>query len=216
MSMTDFPCPSCGHILKISVKHIGKKGKCSFCNAHILITAAAFHHAENRNQVNALEALAQLPRSLEELISNALDFLARFIGCNPEGKAILFLMDHSAGGIRLIKTRGQFSQDFLDDEAFVPLGKCLCGRAAQSGQVLVCEDCFTDSRHDTQWLGMQTHGHYVIPLKHQGQVIAVLDLYTKTGVKVDNKQTALLAKVGEYAGTGLHHFLCREKEGSLI
>lgn len=216
MSMFDFPCPSCDHILRVSTEHIGKLGTCNHCRERIVVQIPASRRPDAREQGRALDALTQPPRSLGELLGNVSNFLSRFLGCDSEGKAVFFLMDHSSGGIRLATTRGQFSQEFLDDEAFVPLGECLCGRAAQSGQVLVCEDCFNDPRHDHQWLGMQTHGHYVIPLKHQGRVLGVLTIYTRAGVKVNPKRLALLAKVGEHAGNGLYQFLCREKKGSFI
>ena len=94
------------------------------------------------------------------------------------------------------------------------LGECLCGRAAQSGQVLVCGDCFDDPRHDRHWLGMQTHGHYVIPLTHAGRVLAVLTLYTRAGVRTDGRRMALLQKVGTHAGNGLQRLLQREPQTS--
>ena len=207
MGMIDFSCPSCARVLKVSTEHIGKSGTCNHCGGKIVISSVRRPNAKGADQARALEALARNPRSLGELIDGVYDFLATFLECDFQGKAVLFLVAKQAGGLRLAKTRGQLSQEFLQEEAFVPLGQCLCGRVAQSGQVLVCEDCFDDPRHDRHWLGMQTHGHYVIPLTHAGRVLGVLTLYTRAGVQADGKRMALLAKVGEHAGNGLQRLL---------
>ena len=214
MGMIDFSCPSCARVLKVSTEHIGKSGTCNHCGGQIVISSVPRRNAEGDDQARALEALAQTPRSLGELIDGVYGFLATFLECDFQGNAVLFLMDENAGGLRLAKTRGQLSQEFVQEEAFVPLGKCLCGRAAQSGQVLVCEDCFDDPRHDRRWLGMQTHGHYVSPLPHAGRVLGVLTLYTRAGVQADGKRIELLAKVGEHAGNGLQRLLRRETQTS--
>jgi GAF domain-containing protein len=207
MNMIDFPCPSCTRILKISAAHIGKSGTCNHCGGQILVSSDAYQHAENDYEARSLEALARNPNSFGELIDGVYSFLTAFLVCDFQGKAVLFLMDDEAGGLRLAETRGQFSEEFMLEESFVPLGTCLCGRAAQSGQVLVCGDCFDDPRHDHKWLGMQMHGHYVIPLTHAGRVRGVLTLYTRAGVQADSRRMALLEKVREHAGNGLQRLL---------
>lgn len=207
MDIIGVPCPSCASVLRVSREHIGKSGRCNRCGQRIVIDPASHSATEEDNYGPSLEALADPPPSLEKLIDNVYDLLATPFECDFESKAVLFLVDNQAGGLRLTTTRGQFSGEFLRDEAFVPLGRCLCGRAAQSGTVLVCTNCFDDPRHDNHWLGMQTHGHYVIPLTHEGRVLGVLTLYTRTGVQANARRMALLAKVGAQAGNGLQRFL---------
>ncbi|HUW62400.1 MAG TPA: GAF domain-containing protein [Candidatus Bathyarchaeia archaeon] len=214
MYTIDFPCTACKRVLKVSTEHIGKSGTCNHCGGRIVIRPVPYRNMEGDDEAGALEALAENIHCLEELIDGVYGFLAKFLDCDFQNKAVLFLMNEQADGLRLTKTRGKFSREFLRDEAFVPLGKCLCGRAAQSGQVLVCENCFADPRHDNVWVGMQTHGHYVIPLTHAGNVLGVLTLYTRTGVQTDGSRMALLAKVGEHAGNGLQRLLQMEKQTS--
>lgn len=207
MNVIDFPCPSCGWVLKVSSDLNGRSGMCNHCGGRIVVNIPAKGDADIAEQMRALESLAVSPKSVDELIQAVSDFLVTHMECSLLSKTVFFLMDAQARGLRLTKTSGQFSQEFLKEEAFVPLGKCLCGRAAQSGEVLVCEDCFDDPRHDSRWLGMDAHGHYVIPFVHGGQVLGVLTLYTRSGVKVDPHRMLLLAKISEYAGKGLHQLL---------
>jgi GAF domain-containing protein len=212
VSTFDFPCTACKRVLKVSTEHIGKSGICNHCGGRIVIGPVPYRDVEGDDRARALESLAESPHCLEELIDGVYGFLVKCLACDFQDKAVLFLMNERADGLRLAKTRGKFSREFLREEAFVPLGKCLCGRAAQSGQVLVCEDCFDDPRHDSVWVGMQTHGHYVIPLTHAGRVLGVLTLYTLAGVKADGGRMALLAKVGAHAGNGLQRLLQMETQ----
>jgi len=61
----------------------------------------------------------------------------------------------------------------------VPLGKCLCGRAAAAGQVQFADRI--DERHDIGYEGMTPHGHYCVPMRLSGRTVGVLTLYVPTG-----------------------------------
>jgi putative methionine-R-sulfoxide reductase with GAF domain len=59
--------------------------------------------------------------------------------------------------------------------SLVPLGRCLCGRAAQKRSI-VFKDC-VDEEHDNRPVGITPHGHYNIPLMYKGKLLGVLFLY---------------------------------------
>jgi DNA-binding CsgD family transcriptional regulator len=60
--------------------------------------------------------------------------------------------------------------------AQVPFGKCLCGRAALSGEI-VFADCI-DQRHDNHYDGISPHGHYCVPIRsRRKEVLGVITLY---------------------------------------
>jgi PAS domain S-box-containing protein len=151
-------------------------------------------------QIGELIARAKNPG---ELLEGALDLLLKMQECTEGGKGIVFLMDHKAGGLRWAHSRGMFSPDFLEDEQFVPLGRCICGKAAQSGHVLVCDDCLSDPRHENRWMGMKNHGHYAIPLTAENRVLGVITLYTRTGVHSDPRRMEFLARLGAMIGSAL-------------
>ncbi|NLV45807.1 MAG: GAF domain-containing protein [Candidatus Hydrogenedentes bacterium] len=154
-----------------------------------------------------LEMLAKKPQSFVGMLYDVTVFLNRHLRHNLECRAVLFLTDRKAVGLRLTETQGHFSRDFLAEEAFVPFGRCLCGKAAQTGQVLICKNCMEDPRHETRWYGMDAHGHYVIPLLLNGAVLGVMTFYTHEGVEDDEQDRSLLACVGLQAGKGLYEFL---------
>ena len=120
----------------------------------------------------------QSPGELIEVLQKTMKALTEFEGLQVENKAGIFLADNEGKILRLLTTYGNFSQEFLEKEKTVPFGDCLCGRAASSGQMLVSESCFTDSRHERTFSDMKPHGHYIVPLKSFNHLVGVLFLYT--------------------------------------
>ena len=122
--------------------------------------------------------ILQSPGELIEVLQKTMKALTEFEGLQVENKAGIFLADNEGKMLRLLTTYGNFSQEFLEKEKTVPFGDCLCGRAASSGQMLVSESCFTDSRHERTFSDMKPHGHYIVPLKSFNHLVGVLFLYT--------------------------------------
>ena len=122
--------------------------------------------------------ILQSPGELIEVLQKTMKALTEFEGLQVENKAGIFLADNERKMLRLLTTYGNFSQEFLEKEKTVPFGDCLCGRAASSGQMLVSESCFTDSRHERTFSDMKPHGHYIVPLKSFNHRVGVLFLYT--------------------------------------
>ena len=132
-------------------------------------------------EYRVLHNVAKVLQSLGELIEvlqKTMKALTDFEGLQVENKAGIFLADNEGKMLRLLTTYGNFSQEFLEKEKTVPFGDCLCGRAASSGQMLVSESCFTDSRHERTFSDMKPHGHYIVPLKSFNHLVGVLFLYT--------------------------------------
>ncbi|RMF87145.1 MAG: GAF domain-containing protein, partial [Nitrospirae bacterium] len=128
-----------------------------------------------------------------------------------EAKAGAFILDEEAGHLRLACTVGDFDPHFLEAEQTVPLGECLCGRAAAEGKVLVSADCFEDPAHDHRYPGMAAHGHYIVPLKAGDRVVGVLFLYTATDPEDAPRIRSLLEAVGGQVGTALERLLVQRE-----
>ncbi len=61
----------------------------------------------------------------------------------------------------------------------VAYGHCLCGRVAESGQLL--HTGCVDHRHETRYEGMGDHGHYVVPIRDDTGLLGVYTLYVASG-----------------------------------
>jgi signal transduction histidine kinase len=65
----------------------------------------------------------------------------------------------------------------------VAFGECLCGKAAERGQTLICASDGSD--HSVRYESMQSHRHVVLPIRHEGRTLGVVTLYVKPGADPD-------------------------------
>jgi signal transduction histidine kinase len=166
--------------------------------------------SENPNEriteeYRVLHKVAQTLQSsgdITAILQKAMQEITEFEGLQVENKAGIFLADNKGKVLRLFTTYGAFSQEFLDKEKEVPFGDCLCGRVAISGELLMSESCFSDSRHERTFTDMKAHGHYIVPLKSLDNLIGVMFLYTNTHPSwYQHSQEVLLSIGGLIANT---------------
>ncbi len=80
--------------------------------------------------------------------------------------------------------------------ARVPFGRCLCGLAAQSREI-VFKGC-VDGDHHHAFNGMKPHGHYNIPLFGlKDEIIGVLVLYLEHGHKPHEEEKHFIEMLGQ-------------------
>ncbi|MCP5069618.1 MAG: response regulator, partial [bacterium] len=144
---------------------------------------------------------------LELRLERSVDRILELTQLEIQAKGGVFLLDEGAEGLRMCTARGAFSQEFLRDEAFVPLGCCLCGRAAVSQEVIVSDDCFSDHRHDNRWPDMTSHGHIIVPLldrtKGTDTTVGVLFLYTDPHPSPREDEISVLKEIAEMFATAI-------------
>ncbi len=124
--------------------------------------------------------IMQTPQDMRTMLEQVMQTLTGFSELDVESKAGVFLADAEKKVLRLYTTYGDFTDEFLEKEQQVPYGDCLCGRAAESGELLMSNSCFSDDRHERRFTDMTPHGHYIIPLKSRNKLVGVLFLYTQT------------------------------------
>jgi signal transduction histidine kinase len=142
-------------------------------------------------------------RGLKKMLENTLKVLTQFKELEVEYKAGIFLADEEKKVLRLFSTIGEFAGEFMEKEAEIPYGNCLCGRAAVSGEMIISESCFSDKRHENTFKGMTDHGHYIVPLKSQGQMIGVLFLYTDANPPWYVRSQEILLSIGGLIGDAI-------------
>lgn len=141
---------------------------------------------------------------LEERLGKALEAILSFDWLAVQAKGGVFRVDPAQRELRLIVTRGDFDPAFFEREQRIPIGHCLCGRAAETGQFLQSGNCFTDTWHDNRYPGMTSHGHYIVPLQSGGVVRGILFLYTDPCPKWVPERLTTLREIGLMIGTAMH------------
>ncbi len=126
---------------------------------------------------NVAKAL-QSTEGMEKMLQGAIKAIVEYGELKVEYKAGIFLVDEEKRVLNLFTWIGEFSDEFLESEKVVPYGECLCGRAAESGEMIISNNCFSDKRHDNIFDDMKAHGHYIVPLKTRNRLVGILFLYT--------------------------------------
>jgi len=98
---------------------------------------------------------------------------------------------------------GHFSDDFIQHEQRVLIGKGICGKAAKSTEITITDTCFCDSSEEGEGNHDKIHGHYIVPMLYAGNVMGVLVLYTDTHPSQNMTRLAMLKQVGEMMALAL-------------
>ena len=133
---------------------------------------------ESHKRIASLLATALEDRPLEELLDLALSITLSDSRFSLQKKGAIFLADPDTGVLRLVVERG-LSDELLVRCAEIPFGRCLCGRAAATRELVFAGH--VDARHEIGFDGMRGHGHYCAPILSGEQLLGVLNLYVAEG-----------------------------------
>lgn len=127
--------------------------------------------------MNNLLHLTLVDLTLQELLDALLEQIISFPWFDLLSKGAIFIRRGNV--LRLMAQRG-LHETLLEKCDSVPFGRCLCGRSAESGEVVFADQ--VDDRHDIHYSGIQPHGHYCVPIKTgSGEVLGVFTLYLDAG-----------------------------------
>ncbi|MCX7099804.1 MAG: PAS domain-containing protein, partial [Methylococcales bacterium] len=140
---------------------------------------------------------------LPERFKKVLDILFNLKTFDLQRKGGIFIRAKGENYLSLHTLHGVFSKEFIAKEQRVQCGSCLCGRVAISGKLLVSDDCFCDPRHEHTFQNMQAHGHYIVPITFDTEVLGVLFLYTDPYPTQAESRLTMLTQVGEMMALAL-------------
>jgi len=141
---------------------------------------------------NELLQLSLSEQTLESEMKTALDLILSISWLSILSKGSVFLFDKTGNELVMVAERN-LAKPLLTMCARVPLGKCLCGRAADSRE-LVFSNCL-DHRHEITFDGIAEHGHICVPILKGEQLIGVLNLYVEHNHKFNPLYSELLKPI---------------------
>ena len=146
------------------------------------------------NAMNEILNISLLSISLEQQLEKVLLLVLNIPWLALEGKGCIFLTNEQGQSLDMV-AHHNLGESLLNMCANVPFGTCLCGIAAVE-QSLVFRPC-VDKDHHNHPEGMQPHGHYNMPMVHQGKTLGVLNLYVKHGHQQDPLELDFLNACGK-------------------
>jgi PAS domain S-box-containing protein/putative nucleotidyltransferase with HDIG domain len=132
-----------------------------------------------QSATNALLSLALEEIPLEEILSRALSLILSISWLAFEARGSIFLVEKDDPSILIMKAQNSLDERIQKACAQVPFRRCLCGRAAATGEVQFKDHL--DECHEIGYEGIEPHGHYCIPIKYHGSVLGVINIYVKAG-----------------------------------
>ncbi len=144
--------------------------------------------------------------SAEEAVKQVMKVLTDMSEYDLLQKGVFFLTEPDKKSLRMLV---QYNADNLLQTCMrVPAGKCLCGRVLVSGQPLY-KSC-VDHEHEFHPSGMKPHGHYVLPIKWEEEMLGVFTLYVADGAPLSERTMGFLRMVSDAVSKRL--MLHRQKE----
>ncbi len=147
---------------------------------------------EMQGMLNAMLKNSLTTLLLEKKLADHLAALLSIPWLNFQSKGAIFL---ASGKTLALTVQQGLAPELLVSCAKVPFGKCLCGRAAESGKVVASTQ--VGPEHETVYEGMPPHGHYCVPIIAAGATLGVLDLFLKEGTALTAKQTDFVRAVAD-------------------
>jgi PAS domain S-box-containing protein len=146
--------------------------------------------------------LSQAGTLKDVLNKSLLKILESLAGIEPKGG--VFLCEPGGEILRLTAQKG-LSPEFVQREAVIKMGECLCGMVAQSGELLFTENSCDDRRH-TRIPGEEGHAHIIIPIRSRGIVLGVIFLYPQKEFKLKPSDVQMLDTIGVQLGMAVENF----------
>jgi len=152
---------------------------------------------EQQDDLNPILRAIQTAQTPAQILEVTIDHVLQTSWLGTQPRAAAFLLR----GQQLRKVVSRNLPPAVDQKcAQLPLGECLCGRVAQTGEPIVC--AHVDERHEN-CASLPDHGHVVLPLKWQSQVLGVLSFYLAAGEEQDEHRTQFLEAVASIVVTAL-------------
>jgi PAS domain S-box-containing protein len=132
--------------------------------------------------------------SRDEVLKHTLDLVLTHPSMSLEGNGAIFLLDPKGSELVLAAQRG-IPQEMVNLCGRIPVGKCLCGRAADERAIVFAD--FVDEEHSLHVAGMGDHGHYCVPIISNDKLYGVLNVFLEKGHKRDDLEQMFLASVAD-------------------
>ncbi|GAB0057838.1 Sensor histidine kinase RcsC [Candidatus Magnetaquicoccaceae bacterium FCR-1] len=137
---------------------------------------------EVQHAINAFLKHSLAATHADQLLKEVLELFPHLTFLGAQDKGAVFLMDEQKQALVLVAHRN-LADELLTQCAVVPLGHCLCGQAALTGQIQFASE--VDERHEIRFSGMHPHGHFNVPILVDGKVAGVIVLYLRHRAPMD-------------------------------
>jgi PAS domain S-box-containing protein len=131
--------------------------------------------------------------SLEEQFDRILDLILNVPHLSLESRGAIFLKEEKDQELLKLRSSHGFSESHPVPCNEIPLGKCLCGKAAALTELIFSDHM--NSQHEMHDEGIFPHGHYCVPIVSGENVYGLLNVYVKEGHERSKREEEFLSSV---------------------
>ncbi len=139
--------------------------------------------------------------NVRELLPAVLDTIIRFNIFKIEKNGGVFLVEGK--NMEMVCSLDN-ETEFLQLHEAINVGECLCGKAAETGEIIVSNTCNKDERYTSQCSCHVEKGVdcalVAVPLKNGTEVVGVLFFYTSEVQVISGRKKQLLEAIGSQVG----------------
>ncbi|MCW8825494.1 MAG: EAL domain-containing protein, partial [Gammaproteobacteria bacterium] len=137
------------------------------------------------------------PISFEQRLDQILQEILNIPWLRLQSKGSVFIVGEDGRTLEMAAQHG-LSSELILSCASVKFGECLCGRVAETHQV-IHKGC-VDHDHDKRFTHMEEHGHYCLPILSGEHLLGVVNLYIDYDHKRNDDEVALLSSISHTIG----------------
>ena len=157
---------------------------------------------EELETVNSIALTLTQPYDLDAMLDEVLGKVLEAIG-SSEPKGAIFLLDPWGQQLHL-RAHRRLAPEFVEEEAKIPLGECLCGLAAETGDLLVVRDALSHPYH-TRCQQQEPHAHVCVPLRSKDRLLGVIDFCLDAAHPIDGIDQQMFAAIGRQIGVAVEN-----------
>ena len=157
-----------------------------------VVEAESARYREQQEIVNSVLTLGLKTAPLDLILEQVLNEILSVSWLSKSPKGGMFLTSEDKQYLEL-KAHRNLEDQICQSCTRVPMGHCLCGRAALTEKV-VFASCL-DDRHDVRYEGMSPHGHYCVPIPGKDDPLGVLMVYLEHGHLRSESELSFLTSI---------------------
>lgn len=149
-------------------------------------------HYQIQGTINSILQISIEPIALKDVLQQVLELVLSIPRFSFQSRGSIHLVDDLTRTLVLYASHN-YSQQQLQTCDVIPFGRCLCGLAASTGEIIFSDR--VDELHTIKYDTIAPHGHYCVPIVHNNKVLGVFNMYIPEGHKRSFEEEEFLSAI---------------------